>query len=158
MHVAISAEDEHAPVQLPLHVPLQSALQLKLPGLAMQLPMHEPWQLAWQLGNVAVHPPAQLASSWASHATCRLGGAQATSHDALTSAVHVSLPLKTAPPQSEKMSARAYPAARTMVAAAARARSEEVRFTSDLLKISSHDETGRVEVSFNAPLLGGALM
>jgi hypothetical protein len=83
-------------------VALQSVLQLNMPGLAMQLAEHVPIQLAWQLGSVAVHVLlSQLASSCASHASCKFGGWQATSHPPLTSAVHVSLPLKMAPPQSE---------------------------------------------------------
>jgi len=134
MSPASVADAEHAPEQLPSQVALQSVLQSKLPGLAEHLAAQPPWQLVSQLGSVAVHPPAQVASSWALHATCKFGGAQATSHEPLTSAVHFSLPLKTAPPQSEKMSARADPAESTTIAPATRARSEDERFTDDLLK------------------------
>jgi hypothetical protein len=112
---------------------LQSVLQSNVPGEAEHLPEQPPWQLAWQLGTVAVHPPEQLASSCTSHAICTFGGAQATSHEPLTSAVHVSFPLKTAPPQSETMSAPADPAANKTVVPATRARSKEERFTNDLL-------------------------
>jgi hypothetical protein len=95
-------EDVHAPEQLFWHVALQSVLQSKLPGLAEHLAEHPPSQLASQLGSVAVHMALwQLASSCASHASCKFGGWHWTSHPALASAVHVSLPLKTAPPQSE---------------------------------------------------------
>ena len=114
-------------MQLPWHVALQSVLQSKVPGVAVHLPEQPPSQLVWQLGSVAVHPPEQLASSCASHAICTFGGAQAMSHEALTSAVHVSLPSKTVPPQSEKMSARARPATSRTAAPAISARSEEAR-------------------------------
>ena len=122
---------------------LQSVLQSKLPGFAMHLPEQPPWQLAWQLGSVALHPPLQLASSWASHASCNFGGWQATSHEPLTSAVHVSLPLNTAPPQSEKMSARADPGAKRTLAPAKRARSEEERFTGETSKEEAFTMDGR---------------
>jgi hypothetical protein len=76
-------------------------LQSKLPGLVVHLPAQLPWQVVWQVGSVALHWPEQVASSCASHASCTFGGAQAMSHEPVTSAVHVSFPLKTAPPQSE---------------------------------------------------------
>ncbi len=69
----------------------------------------------------------QLASSCASHATWRFGGEHWTSHDALASTVQLSLPLNTAPPQSEKTSARAEPAASVTVVPATTARSEDQR-------------------------------
>jgi hypothetical protein len=108
-------------------------LQSKVPGLAVHLPAQPPSQLAWQLGSVALQLPEQLASSCALQASWTFGGAQATSHEALTSAVQVSLPSKTAPPQSEKMSARADLAVNATAPPAIRARSKENRFTRDLL-------------------------
>ena len=110
VQVVMSPDDAHAPEQLPWHVALQSVLQSYVPGFTVHLAEQPPSQLAWQLGSVAVHPPEQLASSCASHATCTLGAEQARSHEPLTSAVHDSFPSNTAPPQSEKMSARAGPA------------------------------------------------
>lgn len=125
VHVVMSLEDAQALEQLPSHVALQSASQLKLPGLEEHMPAQVPSQLLVQLGSVAVHPPEQLASSWASHAICRFGGEQAMSHDAVASTVHDSLPLKTAPPQSAKMSARAEPAANVTIAPATTATRED---------------------------------
>jgi hypothetical protein len=116
-------------------VALQSVLQSKDPGLAEHFPAHPPWQVVWQLGKVAVQPPEHIVSSWASHAIWRFGGAHATSQDAPTSAVHFSVPSKTVPPQSEKMSpARAEATVKTIVAPETRARKEEeARITQDLL-------------------------
>ncbi len=142
-----SLEDAHAPEQLPWHVALQSVLQSKVPAFAEHLPEQPPWQEVSQLGAVTLHPPAQVASSCASQASCTFGGAQAMSHEPVTSAVHVSLPLKTVPPQSEKMSARAGPAANTTVAAATKARSERELFTGDLQSQHSHKRAGQVEAA-----------
>jgi len=61
----------HELEQSPSHVPEQSALQLKLPGL--QLPMQLASQLPWQLGSVALQPPLHIPSKSAEHATSRLG-------------------------------------------------------------------------------------
>jgi hypothetical protein len=147
VQVVVSPDEPQAPEQLPWHVALQSVLQSYVPGFTVHLAEQPPWQLAWQLGSMAVHPPEQLASSCASHATCTLGAEQARSHDPVTSALHVSFPLKTAPPQSEKMSARADPAANKTVTPASTAtkpRSEEERFTRDLHEKALTTETGAV--------------
>jgi hypothetical protein len=134
IQVVMSPDDEQAPEQLPWQVPVQSALQLKLPGLAEHLPEQPPSQEAEHMGNMTVQPPEQLASSCAEHANCTFETEHATSHDALASTVQVSFPSKTAPPQSDKISARAAPAANVTMAPNATARSEDQRNMEDLLK------------------------
>jgi hypothetical protein len=119
-------------VQEPVQFALQSVLHWTSPGVPAQLPMQLPVQVPVQLVEAdAEQPPEQLASRLASHATCRLGGEHAALHPMLADAVHDSLPLKTAPPQSSKMfpvqSACAELAAKETVAPATRARSEDQR-------------------------------
>ena len=122
----------HELEQSPSQVPEQSALQLKLPGL--QLAIQLPSQLTWQLGSVALQPPLHIPSNSAEHASSRLESEHWTSQEALAITVHDSLPLNTAPPQSDRMSARADPAASVTTAPATKARREDQRNMRNLLK------------------------
>jgi hypothetical protein len=135
MQLDMLLDDMHCDVQVPMQLPSHDApqlpVQLKLPGFDVQVPMQLASQLVLQLGRVAVQPPMQLASRLASQAIWRLGGEHAALHPPLTTALHISLPFTTAPPQSSKtfpvQSARAELAANETVAPATRARSEDQR-------------------------------
>jgi hypothetical protein len=133
MHVSMSLEPVQEPEQEPVQLALQLVLQSISPGVPVQPPLQPAVQLPVQLAEAdTLQPPEQLASRLASHATWRLGGEHAALHPPLIIAVHDSLPLKTAPPQSLKMSARAELAANVSVAPATRARSEDQRNMRDL--------------------------
>jgi hypothetical protein len=158
MQVVMLPEDMHELVQSPVQLALQSVLHSASPGVAVQLAMQAVLQLPVQLAETeAMQLPVQPTSRFASHATCRLGGEHAASHPPLTMAVHDSLPLKTAPPQSEKMSARAEPAANVTIAPATRARSEDQRTMRTSRWKTIFDETSPVENSFNTHILARPL-